>query len=110
MEEIRRYQRLGVRPEEIAGQLGVSRATLYRYMKTIKQEDLEYVRTLATGELASSVVLTIESLEDIYRQLIVMSRDPKIPARTRIRALELMSSLDIELLNLKLLGPRAEPK
>ncbi len=107
-EEIRGLLRLKFRPTEICNQLGLSRSGFYRHLKAIKKEDMKYIESLRGSDFASPVRMTIESLEDIVRKLIIIESQAKNYS-DKIKANELRYQIELDLLNVQRVGPSAVP-
>jgi len=97
-----------MRPGEICTALKLSRSRYFQLTKAIRKEDEKFVAALRTADLASSLRMTIESLEDVARKLILIYETAERDS-DRIEALKLRYLVELDLLNVQVHGPSIIP-
>jgi hypothetical protein len=107
-EEIRGLLRFHYRPSEVYSKLGLSRSEYYRHLKAIRKEDQRYIMSLRGADFATSVRVTIETLEDLSRQLALMAQDAPKDC-DKIAAIEMRYQIELDILNVEKVGPSAVP-
>lgn len=103
-QEIRSCLVGGMRPEEIVGGLGISRATLFRDLHEIRKEDSEWIEELVKDELAHAYRLVIDSLREDRKRLTVISESAKND-KDKIEAIRLAGETSVNIIELLAQGP-----
>jgi hypothetical protein len=103
-EEVRRLLRNKVRPPEIMSYLAISRTTLWRDINALRKEDGEWLEELARDEFVHAYRITIESLEETQRKLIVIAEKAQRD-RDKVEALRLLKDIELDILECLAQGP-----
>jgi hypothetical protein len=92
--------RVFARPDEIARELRVDLATVYRDIQALREQTKRWYFEQAKDGLQVTHRLTIEALEDRIRKALIIESDENVPPETRLKATELIVNIQLSIHNL----------